>query len=187
MSCALEAFATWPYPKVNTDVSFCGTTSQRRGPKPITIARRNFMSDFFGRASFCGNARRGFCQFSSRKLFLLFATRNRHDQGMTNVDFSNDLSAFATRPPSLRSVLQLGFRPGRHPRIYQSNRTRAEDPMTTKPRLADYHLPNPVIEACVTDVLSQRQVRPSQNGDREKPGLCRLPIACLLHSWLSAG
>jgi hypothetical protein len=66
------------------------------------------------------------------------------------VDFSNDLSAFATRPPSLRSVLQLGFRGGRHPRIYQSNRTRAEDPMTTKPHLADYHLPNPVIEACVT-------------------------------------
>ena len=67
MSCALEAFATWPYPKVNTDVSFCGATSQRRGPKPITIAGRNFMNDFSGRASFCGNARRGFCQFSSRK------------------------------------------------------------------------------------------------------------------------
>ena len=34
------------------------------------------------------------------------------------MDFSNDLSAFATHQPSLRSVLQLGFPAGRHPRTY---------------------------------------------------------------------
>jgi hypothetical protein len=36
------------------------------------------------------------------------------------VDFSNDLSAFATHPPSLRSVFQLGFRAGRYPRTYSN-------------------------------------------------------------------
>jgi hypothetical protein len=70
-----------PYPKVNTVVSFCRTTSQRRASRPITIARRNFTSDSSGRANFSGNAKRAFDNSPAANSFVLFAIRNRHDQG----------------------------------------------------------------------------------------------------------
>jgi hypothetical protein len=77
------------------------------------------------------------------------------------VDFSNDLSAFATHPPSLRSVFQLGFPCRTAPADLLSNLPIEQGLkiiiVTAKPHLADYHLPNPVIKAYATTFYLKRK------------------------------